>query len=364
LVFVFVCLVPQRVVLASTCSNAISSRWSSYVLTPQEYDDILHLLQPEAFVEGQGYQNTSAYRVNPGYAGLSLNDLASGSIVAPPDYHTLMGIRERIRQQVETSLNLCPGTLHVDFTHWAQKTPGGFHASHADNCFQVFSKHEASGRALASCDSSKGPYRYASRVAASILYLNDEGFEGGEFYWADLSNGDPAILVRPKPGRLVFFTAGPENLHGALPVRQHGGEDDENCPLSRRLALAMWYVTDDSPEEFEPIQIPVEYNVQRSWQDLYSHLLVENHNPAWTPMGGDDEKNALKMVFRDRQAMFKVTMDETLIVIERHGGNPSRQHQLQESAILQSFFDDLQALAADDAKQQPWLKIRDVTAIP
>jgi hypothetical protein len=111
------------------------------VLTPQEYDDILHLLQPEAFVEGQGYQNTSVYRVNPGYAGLSLNDLASGSIVvvAPPDYHTLMGIRERIRQQVETSLNHCPGTLHVDFTHWAKKTPGGFHASHADNCFQVVS---------------------------------------------------------------------------------------------------------------------------------------------------------------------------------------------------------------------------------
>ena len=38
-----------------------------------------------------------------------------------------------------------------------------------------------------------------------------------------------------------------ENLHGALPVREAGFENSSSP--SRRLALAIWYVTSDDPQQ-------------------------------------------------------------------------------------------------------------------
>ena len=49
---------------------------------------------------------------------------------------------------------------------------------------------------------------------------------------------------------MIYFTSGVENLHGAMAVRERDGGDADKPP--RRVALAMWYVTDKELEEYVP----------------------------------------------------------------------------------------------------------------
>ena len=169
----------------------------------------------------------------------------------------------------------------------------------------------AGTKRIVTCDLNR-PHPYPHRVASTILYLNDPvsgNFEGGQFYFAmrtksanvgnvsnlgklkedfeELEEGnefgengfpvDEAAVeedVGVQPGRMIYFTSGVENLHGALPVRKRkrnnndgddfGDEgesgtdargvsenaDDSNQP--RRLVLAMRYVLDPSLEEYVP----------------------------------------------------------------------------------------------------------------
>ncbi len=68
-------------------------------------------------------------------------------------------------------------------------------------------------------------YPHPNRVAAtaSILYLNDD-FDGGEFYFANHRYHDS--VGDGVAGRMIYFTSGVDNLHGALPVlRQTRGKE-------------------------------------------------------------------------------------------------------------------------------------------
>lgn len=49
---------------------------------------------------------------------------------------------------------------------------------------------------------------------------------------------------------MIYFTSGVSNSHGALPVQRRTDSSDDAEP--RRLALAMWYLTDQESEEYCP----------------------------------------------------------------------------------------------------------------
>jgi len=69
----------------------------------------------------------------------------------------------------------------------------------------------------------------ASYDYAALLYLNTQGehFSGGDFAFVDAEEDQ---LVAPRRGRLLTFTAGPENLHQVRRVTK-----------GTRFVLAMWY---------------------------------------------------------------------------------------------------------------------------
>jgi len=169
-----------------------------------------------------------------GFSALGMADLAQ--VMEEEQYRMLVAVREKSRVAAEEALGLCPGSLGIDFTHFTKKTGGGKHEAHADNCFAKAGDDWQPPRPVAACDEqlSHGKHPYPQRVAASILYLNDE-FDGGEFFIADQRTGLPKTLVRGRPGRMAVFTSGAESLHGATPVRDQAGRQ------ARRLALAIWY---------------------------------------------------------------------------------------------------------------------------
>jgi len=377
-------------------------------------------LPPSVFVNANagGYESTSqkytASRI--GYSGIGLNELAAAASSAssstsnsssnssnnnkpmPPvvfnsqkDYDKFLEFRERMRAATEKALNLCPGTLKIDYTHVSQKTPGGTHRPHADNCFHYYrdinifddsssSNSNSNTRSAAVAVNPSQTHPYSNRVAASILYLNDEGFEGGEFYWANRSSegGTPETIVAPKRGRATVFTSGIENLHGALPVKEIEGTTNKNNDeepqqrSARRLALAMWYVTDSNSEETVPeygqtssssgneeeddpnrtvlFEIPVESIKIGSLRLALGLYLVGKQNTptkaSWR--ANQNNENTLHMIFRDQTAMISITLLGTRIVVSRHTDGiraPSLHYQLQESVMLHGVLTELETLA-------------------
>ena len=401
------------------------------VLSEQECQFLVDALPPSVFLNANkgGYESTSqkytASRI--GYSGIGLNELAAAAAsststsknsnnnkpMPPPvvfdsqkDYDKFLEFRERMRAATEKALNLCPGTLKIDYTHVSQKTPGGTHRPHADNCFHYYrdihthtfdrsstststrsgssgSSNTRSAAAVAIDPSQTHPY--SNRVAASILYLNDEGFEGGEFYWANRSSEDgaPEMIVAPKRGRATVFTSGIENLHGALPVEgkteTNKDEKQKQQPPARRLALAMWYVTDSNSEETVPeygqpksstgkeeeddpnrtvlFEIPVESIKIGSLRLALGLYLVGKQNTptkaSWR--ANQNNENTLHMIFGDQTAMVSITLLDARIVVSRHTDGiraPSLRYQLQESVMLHGVLTELETLAVGTATEE------------
>lgn len=69
----------------------------------------------------------------------------------------------------------------------------------------------------------------ASYDYAALLYLNTQGehYEGGDFAFVDAGED---CIVSPRRGRLLTFTAGPENLHQVRRVSR-----------GTRFVLATWF---------------------------------------------------------------------------------------------------------------------------
>ena len=361
------------------------------ILSPDDCRFLQEAIPSSQYVVGSGYSDnqysTSEVGKRSNIAGLELSQLSNPEtgFATKQDYERFLKIREKILRETERSLGLCYGTLRVDFTHLTMKGKGGQHSPHADNCFHYFEK----GRPKIF---PHKPHPYSTRVAASIVFINDDrSFGGGEFYWADLETGNPAVLVKPKPGRMTFFTAGIENLHGALPVEDvkdghvgetcnsNGGTGDcksETTP-PRRLYIAMWYVDKTQPAEIVPeyrsigdstqssgdlptarndpnaptkiLEIPIKAKKGGLRVALSFFLLGLQNEPtkgSWRFVQQDDVP--LGMIFKDESAMFSIGLGDESITIERHtdaGNRPSLFYQLQESVILHKVLDELHALA-------------------
>ena len=359
------------------------------VLSPDDCRFLREAIAPSQYVAGSGYNanqySTSEVGKRTNIAGLELSQLSNPTtgFVTKQDYERFLTIRERIRRETERSLGLCPNTLKIDFTHLALKGKGGQHAPHADNCFHYFEN----GRPK--CDPHQ-PHPYSTRVAASIVFINDNrSFGGGEFYWADHETGDPAVLVRAKEGRMTYFSAGIENLHGALAVDDVRNDDtDETCPNGstsdcdakitspRRLYIAMWYVDNTEPAEIVPeyrngdggtattdksaarddpnaptkvMEIPtktMKAGLRVALSFFFLSLQNQPSKGSWRFVQQDNIP--LGMVFKDESAMFSIGLREDSIVIERHtdnGKRPSLIYQLQESVALHKVLDELHELA-------------------
>mmetsp|Transcript_16344 Transcript_16344/g.20355 ORF Transcript_16344/g.20355 Transcript_16344/m.20355 type:complete len:496 (-) Transcript_16344:145-1632(-) len=376
------------------------------VLSAEECDFLLRAISPSKYVSGSGYNEAQygAYRSSVGgkanLAGLELSQLSSPKtgFGTEKEYKRYLSIREKARAQTERSLGLCPGTLRIDFTHLSQKKKGGKHAPHADNCFYELGDYiidAGTGEAITSprCDQTR-KHPFSTRVAASILFLNDnQDFGGGEFYWADHATGEPSVLVTPKAGRMTYFSAGPENLHGALPVEDIPddganvcNDGSTNCekvdekPSPRRIYLALWYVDNTQPAEVVPsyrsgdgseaavddpnapttvLDIPVKSLKAGGLRVALSFLLLALQNEptkgSWRIVQQDDIP--LGMLFKDKSAMFAINLKEESIVVERHvdyGKRPSLVYQLQESVALHKVLDELESLAfgkGDDGQE-------------
>ena len=366
------------------------------VLSADECRFLREAIGSSQYVAGSGYNDnqysTSEVGKRSNIAGLELSQLSNPEtgFATKQDYERFLKIREKILRETERSLGLCYGTLRIDFTHLTMKGKGGKHAPHADNCFHYFEQNE-NGHSRPKIDPHR-PHPYSTRVAASIVFINDDrSFGGGEFYWSDLETGDPAVLVRPKAGRMTYFTAGIENLHGALPVEDvkdnhadktcdsNGGTNEctaETAP-PRRLYIAMWYVDKTQPAEIVPeyrsngdpsqssddlpaarnnpnaptkvLEIPIKSTKGGLRVALSFFLLGLQNEPtkgSWRFVQQDDVP--LGMIFKDESAMFSIGLGDESIVIERHtdhGKRPSLFYQLQESVILHKVLDELNALA-------------------
>lgn len=366
------------------------------VITIKDAKELVGLLPLSDFVDASGYDTSDdnkdrrAYTAPIAYAGLGLKELSTSNEVR---YNKVLEIRDKIRLATEASLQLCPGSLHIDFTTISQKTEGGAHRAHADNCIHYFDE----GTKMATCDPSR-VHPYPKRVAASILYLNNphEGnFQGGEFYFANRTNlgeVEDAGRVAVETGKMIYFTSGVENLHGALPVeRGSNGQDDDNAS-PRRLAIAMWYVFDQSLEEFVPpfhasmtetknegikslsgslmarkvydpndpnspkelftLPLPLRIDVDSLFQTIGAYLVSQQNSPSegsWTI--SQYGENTLHALFKDHSAMLSLSFGVALheeshakasVVVERHTDASravSLQYMLQESVLLHGLLD-------------------------
>lgn len=67
-----------------------------------------------------------------------------------------------------------------------------------------------------------------------IIYLNDD-YTGGEFYFnkSHINSNDDSIIIKPKTGQLVAFTAGLNHVHGVKKVLN-----------GTRYTLACWFTKD------------------------------------------------------------------------------------------------------------------------
>jgi len=100
-------------------------------------------------------------------------------------------------------------------------------AAHADICYP-FGEYW--------CDNASTPHSWRSHSA--VLFFSgeeDDGFEGGDFFYAMGWDGKHRTRVRPTCGRAVFFSSGQENINGVEAVRR-----------GRRCSLPMWLTSDQT----------------------------------------------------------------------------------------------------------------------
>jgi len=369
------------------------------MISQKDIDDLVDSLPATEFVEAAGYDRENkdgrAYNAPLAYAGLGLKELSTSR---QSRYKNLLRIREKVRSATEKALGICPGTLLVDFTTVSQKTTGGAHRPHADNCLHYFD----SKTKKAKCDPAR-THPYPKRVAASIIYLNDPevgNFAEGEFYFANRSNGEVDEAVPVESGKMIYFTSSVSNLHGALPVQRRTDSASDAEP--RRLALAMWYVTDKELEEYVPtfkdskqmpaadsnaqkrykpkrihdpndptaprelftIPIPTRLDIDGLFQSMGEYLVFKTQQsrpPSWKV--NRYAEDTLHVLFKDHSAMFSIEFGvasdddssaaayaESCVVVERHtdGRKPaSLQYMLQESVLLHAVLDVLSRLVLE-----------------
>jgi hypothetical protein len=164
--------------------------------------------------------------------------LVESGLCTPDLYALLNALRERCRLAVATAFG--ESDLYHSGALLSRIIGGGTEACRRD-------KVGAGGP----CDSSNSktlePPSYShihvdkcsipSYDLSAILYLSGpELCEGGSFAFVDPDGVDR--LVQPRPGRLLAFTSGVENVHQVCEVER--GE---------RLVMAMWFTLSDAHQQ-------------------------------------------------------------------------------------------------------------------
>jgi hypothetical protein len=196
------------------------------VLSREESAQLVQLLEKYAVLDPAGDQ----------LYGLRFRDLESAG-ASLPDRALIRIARQRITDHVRHFYN--NSNIMPEFTHLTMRKPGRemySHQLHSDNCRYFPHNGSCIEMASACC---------AWRHYSALLYLSAS--EGGDFFFVDhplnvplsLQNGN-FTFVRTAPGRLVFFSSGPENLHGVTQVTS-----------GHRHALAMWFTRDPQHAEKE-----------------------------------------------------------------------------------------------------------------
>jgi len=210
------------------------------VASPEECSRLVELASAGEGGDGYGrFKGSGNHPHTPheSFAGLTVGkaaELAEAGTIPWQDAWTFLDLAERSRVLTEKYFKL-PSKLYFSFTHLVCRTAEATdaqkgredlsHPIHSDNCNLL-----EDGTCIYSYPA------FTWRDFSSILYLN-EGFAGGNFLFADPDKSIKAEL-EAKPGRLVAFYNGIDNLHGVKAVTS-----------GRRCALAMWYTMDPAEHE-------------------------------------------------------------------------------------------------------------------
>ncbi|XP_039250606.2 prolyl 3-hydroxylase 2-like [Styela clava] len=191
---------------------------------------------------GDGYSGKSSphteHEIFEGVTLIKAANLAKEGILPLSTAILYRDLSEKVRAQVQAYFNL--PHLYFDYTHLVCRTSNPdspenrkdlSHPIHADNCLL-----KPNGECV------KELPAYIWRDYSAILYLND-GFEGGEFIFADSTARRVRVQVKPKCGRMVSFGAGRESFHGVKPVLK-----------GRRCAVALWFTLSEERNERQRIK--------------------------------------------------------------------------------------------------------------
>ncbi|XP_028399716.1 prolyl 3-hydroxylase 2-like [Dendronephthya gigantea] len=188
---------------------------------------------------GDGYANDpSPHTVKEEFLGVNVNNAtwaAAKGDVSLEKAELYVNLSEKVRVITEAYFRLST-PLYFSYTHLVcrkalEQSPKGMHISHpihSDNC--VLKKDGE----IVTCLKEHPAYTW--RDYSAILYLNDD-FTGGQFIFARKNHTVEAI-VKPKCGRMVAFSAGFENLHGVLGIKE-----------GTRCALPIWFTLDKRYDE-------------------------------------------------------------------------------------------------------------------
>lgn len=188
---------------------------------------------------GDGYgDKPSPHTVKEQFLGVNVNNAtwaAAKGEIDLEDAELYVNLSEKVRQVTEAYFRLTT-PLYFTYTHLvcrkaiSDANEKGMHISHpvhSDNC--VLQDGE-----VLTC--AKEHPAYTWRDYSAILYFNDD-FTGGQFIFA-APNQTVEAIVKPKCGRMVAFSAGFENLHGVLGIKQ-----------GTRCALPVWFTLDKKHDE-------------------------------------------------------------------------------------------------------------------
>ncbi|XP_066983028.1 prolyl 3-hydroxylase 1-like [Macrobrachium rosenbergii] len=192
--------------------------------------------------ENNGYKGGNPHTESERFFGVTLGRIGMmvhAKLIGTELLELILDVTDHCRDYIQEYFKL-EKSLYFSFTHLVCRTAKPdksanrsasdlSHEVHADNCIL-----QESGRCL------KIPPAYTFRDYSAILYLNED-FEGGEFIFTkDRTGASYEGMVQPKCGRMVAFSAGPENLHGVLPVLE-----------GSRCAIGMWFTHNEKHKEIE-----------------------------------------------------------------------------------------------------------------
>eukprot|EP00747_Dinoflagellata_sp_TGD_P049098 gnl/TRDRNA2_/TRDRNA2_146004_c0_seq1.p1 gnl/TRDRNA2_/TRDRNA2_146004_c0~~gnl/TRDRNA2_/TRDRNA2_146004_c0_seq1.p1 ORF type:complete len:431 (+),score=55.22 gnl/TRDRNA2_/TRDRNA2_146004_c0_seq1:178-1293(+) len=211
----------------------------------KDVTDHLMSLAPEVVVPGDGYQGKHPFSNNELFAGVTPIGAARWAQEQPTGEKRKKAeawVRAYIEAAHEGKRHSEDGfgkKLYFDYIHLVcrRHTAKSFasqgsdidsHPAHADNCFRLGSR----------CVRDKPYYYWRSHSAILFIHGPESGdFEGGDFFYSPDFDSDPSlrVSVAPRAGRMVAFSAGPDNIHGVWPVTR-----------GIRCVVALWFTDDRS----------------------------------------------------------------------------------------------------------------------